>query len=76
MGAILLGGAEIGEGCLIGGGALVREGQIVPPRSILVGVPGKIIGQVTDAQIADFADRARRYHEMAQRHARGEVRAT
>lgn len=73
MGAILLGGAEIGEGCLIGGGALVREGQVVPPRSILVGVPGKIIGQTTDAQIADFVDRAKRYHEVAQRHARGEV---
>ena len=46
IGAILLGGAEIGEGCIIGAGALIRENAVVPPYSIVVGVPAKIIGKV------------------------------
>ncbi|OGG51738.1 MAG: hypothetical protein A3F84_07590 [Candidatus Handelsmanbacteria bacterium RIFCSPLOWO2_12_FULL_64_10] len=73
MGSILLGGAEIGEGCLIGAGAVVREGAKIPPRSIVVGVPGKVIGETTDAQLADFVERAERYWEVAQRHLRGEL---
>lgn len=52
MGAILLGGCEIGEESIIGAGAVVREGMIVPPRSLVVGVPAKIIRQVSDAQVA------------------------
>lgn len=71
--SILLGGAEIGDGCLIAAGALVREGQVIPPRSIVVGVPGKVIGQVTDAQLAQFEERARRYAATARRHVDGQV---
>ena len=48
MGAILLGGSRIGEGSLIGAGALVREGMLIPPRSLVVGLPGKVIGTVSD----------------------------
>lgn len=66
--SVLLGGAEIGEGCLIAACALVREGQKIPPRSIVVGVPGKVIGRTTDAQMAEFVERAKRYHETALRH--------
>ena len=69
--SILLGGAEIGEGCLIAAGALVREHEIIPPRSIVVGVPGKIIGKTTDAQVESFVERARRYEETARRHVEG-----
>ncbi|MBI2931085.1 MAG: gamma carbonic anhydrase family protein [Planctomycetes bacterium] len=71
--AILLGGAEIGDGCLIAAGALVREGQKIPAHSVVVGVPGKIVGQVTQEQLRDFEDRARRYHALARRHADGKV---
>jgi carbonic anhydrase/acetyltransferase-like protein (isoleucine patch superfamily) len=71
IGSILLGGAEVGDGCLIAAGALVREGQKIPARSIVVGVPGKIIGQITDDQWREFEDRAVRYHETARRHVDG-----
>jgi hypothetical protein len=50
MGSILLSGARIGEGSLIGAGALVRENQNVPPGSLVLGMPGKVVGQVTPAQ--------------------------
>ena len=40
MGARLLSGCEIGEGCIIAAGAIVTEGKVIPPRSLVVGIPG------------------------------------
>lgn len=51
MGAILLGGSVIGEESIIGAGAVVKEGMVVPPRSLVVGVPAKIVREITDAQV-------------------------
>lgn len=68
IGAILLGGAKIGAGSLIAAGALVREDQVIPPRSIVVGLPGRVIGKVDDAGVRDAVDRARRYLELALTH--------
>jgi carbonic anhydrase/acetyltransferase-like protein (isoleucine patch superfamily) len=45
----------------------------VPPRSIVVGVPGKVIGQTDDAFLKQSVDRALRYHATARRHADGKV---
>ena len=42
IGARVLNHADIGEGSLVAAGALVPEKLIVPPRSLVVGVPGKI----------------------------------
>ncbi len=52
MGAILLGGSVIGEESIIGAGAVIKEGMVVPPRSLVVGVPAKIVREVTDEQVA------------------------
>ena len=71
--AILLSGAVVGEGCLIAAGALVREDQVIPPRSIVVGVPGKVIGQTDDAFTKESVARAMRYHALARRHVDGKV---
>lgn len=47
MGAIVLDGAVVGEGSLIGAGSLVPPGMQVPPGSLVMGVPGKIVRQLT-----------------------------
>ncbi|MFM1870928.1 MAG: hypothetical protein RL398_350, partial [Planctomycetota bacterium] len=51
MGSIILGGAKIGEYSLIGAGALVKENAVIPPRSVVLGMPGKIVRQVTDEEM-------------------------
>ena len=51
IGAVVLNGAEIGEECLIGAKALIPEGKKIPPRSLVMGMPGKIVGEVTDSHI-------------------------
>ena len=48
MGAIILSYAVIGTGSVIAAGALVREGMEVPPGSLVVGVPGRVIREVDD----------------------------
>jgi carbonic anhydrase/acetyltransferase-like protein (isoleucine patch superfamily) len=52
MGAIVLNGAEIGEECLIGAGALIPEGKKIPPRSVVVGAPGRVAREVTEKDLA------------------------
>jgi carbonic anhydrase/acetyltransferase-like protein (isoleucine patch superfamily) len=71
--SVLLSGAVVGEGCLIAACALVREDQVIPPRSIVVGVPGKIIGQTDDAFWKEAEARALRYHATARRHVDGKA---
>src|SRR5262245_28229475 len=72
MGAILLSGCEIGAESLIAAGALVPERKCFPPRSLIMGVPGKVVRQVSDEEVARIRANAAHYLEMAQRYARGE----
>ncbi len=46
MGAIVQDGAVLGAGSIIGAGCLVPAGMEIPPGSLVVGVPGKIVGPV------------------------------
>ena len=43
MGAVVLSHCRVGPGSVIGAGAVVREGTDIPPRSLVVGVPGRIV---------------------------------
>ena len=43
MGSTILDGAEIGEECIIGANTLIPPGKIIPPRSLVVGSPGKVV---------------------------------
>ncbi|MCA9589527.1 MAG: gamma carbonic anhydrase family protein [Myxococcales bacterium] len=52
MGSVVLDGAVIEDDCLIAAGALVPPGMRVPARSVVMGRPGKIVRQVTDADLA------------------------
>ncbi len=48
--AVVLNGAEIGDGSVIGAGAVVTPGTKVPPRSLVLGVPGKVVRQGEDIE--------------------------
>jgi carbonic anhydrase/acetyltransferase-like protein (isoleucine patch superfamily) len=51
MRAVVLNGAVVGEESLIAAGTVIREGQHIPPRVLVAGVPGKIIRELTDADV-------------------------
>ncbi len=61
MGAILLGGSVIGAESLVAAGAVVRENFVVPPRSLVAGVPAKIVRTLDDAAVARIAESADGY---------------
>ena len=71
MGARLLSGCEIGPECLIAAGTLVTEGRRIPPRSVVMGVPGKVVRAVTDEELERTRTICAHYLEMAQRYVRG-----
>ena len=52
MGAIILNGAEVGEDCIIAAGTLLTEGTVIPPRSMVMGSPGKVRRPLSDADVA------------------------
>jgi carbonic anhydrase/acetyltransferase-like protein (isoleucine patch superfamily) len=52
MGSVLLNGVTIGTGSVVAAGAVVPESMQVPPRSLVMGVPGRIVRQV-DPALAD-----------------------
>jgi len=70
MGAIVLNGAHVGEGSILGAGTVVTEGKEIPPRSLVLGVPGKIVREVTDAQYQSTLKNALAYVELAEEYAR------
>ena len=66
MGATLLGGSRVGAYSIIGAGALVRENAVIPPRSVVLGMPGKVVRQVTEEEVATMRWRARHYVQRAE----------
>lgn len=72
MGATILSGSDIGAECLIAAGTLVPEGRTIPPRSLVMGMPGKVVRAVTDADLARTRDICEHYLALAKRHAAGE----
>ena len=52
MGSTLLNRSRIGRNCLIGANTLISEGKEIPDNSLVFGAPGRVVRQLTDAQIA------------------------
>jgi carbonic anhydrase/acetyltransferase-like protein (isoleucine patch superfamily) len=71
IGARLLGGSEVGAECLVAAGAVVTEGRRIPPRSVVMGVPAKVVREVTNEEIERIRTINAHYLELAQRYARG-----
>jgi carbonic anhydrase/acetyltransferase-like protein (isoleucine patch superfamily) len=68
MGATILNGTKIGDGSIVAAGAVVPEGREFPPRSLIVGVPAKRAGDVTDEQATDIERGASEYVDRAAVH--------
>lgn len=67
IGAIVLDGVRVGAGSIIGAGAVVTRD--VPRRSLVMGVPGKVIRPISDEEADELIEHARRYEKLALVHA-------
>jgi carbonic anhydrase/acetyltransferase-like protein (isoleucine patch superfamily) len=63
MGAVILNHAQIGSGCIIAARALITEGMVVPPGSLVMGIPGKI-RPLRDDQLERIRLNAQSYVEL------------
>ena len=67
IGAVILDGVRVGTGSIVGAGAVVSKD--VPPRSLVVGIPARVVRPVSDSEAADLIEHARKYENLALVHA-------
>jgi carbonic anhydrase/acetyltransferase-like protein (isoleucine patch superfamily) len=61
IGARVLNGAVVGAGSIVAAGALVPEGMAVPPRSLVMGLPARVVRTLSDAEVTELRSMAARY---------------
>ena len=72
MGAIVLNRVVVGRGSVVGAGAVCAEGLVIPPNSLVLGVPGRIVRTADETLRGRAASAVAAYLELAGRHRRGE----
>ncbi len=71
MGAMLLDSVEIGEYSVIAAGTVVTENKKIPPRSLVMGIPGKIVREIKDEDIKRIEQGTQDYLRLAKAHYEG-----
>lgn len=72
MNTCILDDSKIGDNCIIGAGAVVKAKTVVPPNSLLVGTPAKVVR--TSEEFKDMAAiNASNYHRMRDAYLRGDI---
>ncbi len=71
MGAVLLNEVYVGTGSVVGAGAVVPERMRIPPHSLVIGVPGRIVREVDAALAARVTATWKHYVELARVHRSG-----
>jgi phenylacetic acid degradation protein len=67
MNAVVMDEAEIGEQAIVAASAFVRAGLKVPPRTLIAGVPGKVLRELTAQEMAWKHDGTLVYQALARR---------
>ena len=68
MGAIIMDDAVVGEGSIVGAGAVVPPNMMIPPRSLVVGLPAKILRQTSDKELEMIIERAQHYIDFSEKY--------
>ena len=64
MGAVLLDGCHIGKGSIVAAGSVVSPGKIIPPGSMVMGLPGKVVRELTEKDLEPIAWSVQHYIEF------------
>jgi len=70
MGATILDNATIGEFSIIGAHTLILKGTTIPPRSLVIGSPGKVVREITTEEEAELKRSALSYQSLGESYAR------
>ncbi len=72
IGSICLDKSEIGSRCIIGAGAVLPPGTIIPDGKVVMGVPARVVRDVTDDDLRTIDHVVRSYIVLGRRHYAGE----
>ena len=61
MGSVVMNGAHIGSGSIVAAGAVVTQGKKFPPRSVIAGIPAKVVREATDDDLLHIRSNAVSY---------------
>jgi phenylacetic acid degradation protein len=67
MNAVVMDKAVVGAESIVGAASFVKAGMVIPPRSLVLGAPAKVVRAVSDEEIAWKSDGTRQYHDLALR---------
>jgi carbonic anhydrase/acetyltransferase-like protein (isoleucine patch superfamily) len=68
IGAIVLDGAEVGEGAIVGAGAIVTPRTKIPPFTMALGVPAKVVRNLTEEEVKNLKEHALDYVKLMERY--------
>jgi len=74
MGAMLLDNVEIGEYSIIAAGTVVAENTKIASRSVVMGVPGKVVRETNDEDIKRIESAAQDYLRLSESHHEGQYK--
>jgi phenylacetic acid degradation protein len=67
MNAVVMDKAVVGAGSIVGAAAFVKAGMQIPPRSLVLGAPAKVVREVTDEELQWKGFGTKQYHDLAVR---------
>ena len=71
IGAIVLNKVVVGRGSLVGSGAVITEGTVIPPDSLVLGVPARVVKQLSPEQKSRVSEGYTHYVKLAEQHRAG-----
>ena len=74
MNSVVLDDVEVGEGSIIGAGAMVKSGMKIPPRSLVLGIPAQVVKQ-DERLLAAAKNNADIYCKLARLYDEGKIEA-
>lgn len=67
MGAIVMEGAKIEENCIIGASTVITENKKIPKNSLVLGIPGKVVRELTSEEVEHIQKNALDYAKLAKK---------
>lgn len=64
MNAVIMDNVKLGDECIVGALCFIRQDEIIPPRSVVVGNPGKIVKQVSNEMLQWKTEGTRLYQQL------------
>ncbi|UCE12833.1 MAG: gamma carbonic anhydrase family protein [Candidatus Heimdallarchaeota archaeon] len=66
--AVIMNWSKIGDDCIIGSGCVVPQNTVIEPNSLVIGVPGKVVGQISKKQKEYSLDATKLYQTLPERY--------